>query len=78
VRDISQTGVGLMLHFPFEPGETVAMELRCQPHGPSHMATGRVVHLSRGPQHNWFLGCAFDHPLSSEEFDILQGAAAAR
>jgi hypothetical protein len=72
VRDISRVGVGLFIHYPFEPGSVLAMNLRCHRSGPSRMAVGRVVRLTRGPQHNWLLGCAFERPLAPEVFEALQ------
>jgi hypothetical protein len=68
VRDISATGVALLVPCEFEPGARLTLELDNALAGVSTTVRARVVHaLEVPPDGRWLHGCAFDKPLSAEE-----------
>ncbi len=68
VRDISATGVALLLPCEFEPGAIVTLELDNSDQGVSRVLRARVVHaLEVPPDPRWLHGCAFERPLTAEE-----------
>jgi hypothetical protein len=74
VRDISRGGIGLLLTHRFQPGTELAVELRDEKGELRRVLRARVVHAtatSSGGNPAWLLGCAFDAPLSEEEFKGL-------
>src|SRR5436853_589958 len=69
VRDISRSGVGLLLRHRFEPGTVLTIELRGSGGPLLRATTVRVVHATAvmdGPTSSWLHGCTFDRPLSAE------------
>jgi PilZ domain len=75
VRDISQGGIGLLLSHCFQAGTELAVELREHSGVIRRVIRARVVHVhafSSGGNPAWLLGCAFDSPLSDEEFESLR------
>jgi hypothetical protein len=74
VRDISCGGVGLVLQHRFRPGTTLTVELRDQSGRVLRTAQARVAHATAVRDEagqRWLLGCAFDRPLTEEEFAAL-------
>ncbi len=76
VRDISRGGLGLLVRHSFRPGSELTVELRERGGGDvRRVLSVRVVHatavLVEG-SYRWLLGCAFDQPLSEEEFQALR------
>jgi hypothetical protein len=75
VRNISRGGVGLLLRHRFQPGTDLTVELR-DAAGELRRTVGvRVAHATAVLVDGidcWLLGCAFDQPLSEEEFQALQ------
>jgi hypothetical protein len=74
VQDLSRGGAGLLLRHRFRPGTPLVIELR---EGTGRLlctVAARVVHatavLVEGT-YCWLLGCAFEQPLSDEEFRSL-------
>jgi hypothetical protein len=68
VRDISATGVALLVACEFEPGALLTLELDNALAGVSCVVRARVVHaLEVPPDGRWLHGCAFDKPLTAEE-----------
>ena len=65
IRDLSRTGVGLTVCFPFRTGTYLAVELRG-----STMLT-RVVHVRDRNDGSYQVGCEFLRPLTDEELDRL-------
>jgi hypothetical protein len=79
VRDLSQSGVGLVLRHRFEPGMRLEVEVRSSTGALLRTVVARVAHatpVSAGGTPVWLLGCAFDRPLTAEEFAALVGAGA--
>src|SRR5436309_14296512 len=74
VRDVSQGGVGLVLRHRFQPGTRLAVELRAASGAALRTVEARVVHARPASADGtpcWLLGCAFDLPLTEEEFQAL-------
>lgn len=74
VRDISRGGIGLLLTHRFQPGTELAVELRDEKGELRRILCARVVHataINSDGNPAWVLGCAFDAPLSEEEFEGL-------
>lgn len=72
VRDISTTGIGLTLCYPFPTGTYLAVDLdmpEAQTPAPSFLA--RVVHAQDLPDGTWHVGCEFVKPLSDSELDLV-------
>jgi hypothetical protein len=68
VRDISATGVALLVPCEFEPGAVLTLELANSDQGVSRVVQARVVHvLEVPPDRRWLHGCAFERPLTAEE-----------
>jgi PilZ domain len=65
IRDLSRTGVGLIVCFPFRTGTYLAVELRG-----STMLT-RVVHVRDRNDGSYQVGCEFLRPLADDEIDRL-------
>ena len=65
VRDISRTGVGLTLCFPFRKGTYLAVELK------GMTVLSRVVHVRDKNDGTYHVGCEFLKPLTDAELDRL-------
>lgn len=72
VRDISRTGVGLTLCFPFRAGTYLALDLHgpC-PHTPSTSVLSRVVHVQDQNDGSWHVGCEFVEALGNQQLESL-------
>jgi hypothetical protein len=74
VHDISATGVGLIVHYRFEPGTLLAVDLQSTTGDVVRTVLVRVVHLtvmSAHPGLRWLAGCAFLTQLSEEDLQAL-------
>ncbi len=71
VRDISAGGVGLLLDFRFEPGTTLALELRHAKRRQTLPLSVQVKHASPLEDGEWLLGTAFERPLTEDEVQAL-------
>ena len=70
VHDISPTGVGITLCYPFKPGTYLDVELQ----GPKCMLRSlmvRVVNVHDQRDGMWRLGCEFVKPLTESDMDLL-------
>jgi hypothetical protein len=68
VRDISTSGIALLIDREIEPGTVLTIELENAEHGVSSVLLARVVHtLEVPPDHRWLHGCAFSRELTDEE-----------
>jgi hypothetical protein len=67
VRNVSTTGIGLLLTHALEPGTLVDVELR------SRFIVNRVAQVlcSSKQEGGWFIGCALHNPLSASEREAL-------
>lgn len=68
VRDISASGVALLIGREFEPGTVLTVELENPGQGVTSALRARVVHtLEIPPDDRWLHGCAFERELTGEE-----------
>jgi hypothetical protein len=71
VRDVSKTGIGVVLARRFEPGTELIIELADEPSAvPSKFAI-RVVRVKAEAGSQWLLGCEFRNPLVESELKAL-------
>jgi hypothetical protein len=66
VRDISHTGIGLILPRRFEPGTLLSIALNSKLPAFSRTMEATVVHVMPNPD-GWVIGCTFATALSEEE-----------
>ena len=69
VHDISATGIGLRLCYPFKPGTHLAINLQT-PRPRSLLA--RVIHVADQSDGTWFLGCELVKELDGPSLDELR------
>jgi hypothetical protein len=68
VRDISATGVALLIEREFEPGTELTIALANPEQGVTRLLRAHVVHALEVPPHGrWLHGCAFACELSEAE-----------
>jgi len=70
VQDISSTGIGLTLCYPFRAGTYLAVDIKTV-HGDVRSALVCVVHVDDQRDGMWRLGCEFVKPLSESEMDVI-------
>jgi len=75
IRDISVTGIGLLLKRRFERGAGLTIELPENGGNSAYTVLAKVVHATSQPGGYWLLGCAFVSELSDEELDGLLESA---
>jgi hypothetical protein len=78
VRDISASGLGLVLRRRFEPGAGLAIDVHGTDSIPPFTLLARVVHATALPDGRWVLGCAFVSELSDDELRALLQLARAQ
>ncbi len=71
IRDLSATGIGLLIARRCEPGSVVAIELENSVQGVSPRLVARIIHALEYPNGHWLHGCAFTRPLTDEELQAL-------
>jgi len=74
VRDLSTTGVGLTLCFPFKPGTYLAIDLQ-GPLGGNRTLLSRVIHVRDQSDGTWHLGCEFVKPLPDNDLELILDSA---
>lgn len=67
LRDVSQTGLGLLTSRRFEPGTLLTVELADEAHNNQRQFLVRVVHVRPTLVRKWVIGACFDRRLSDEE-----------
>jgi PilZ domain len=65
IRDLSRTGVGLIVCFPFRTGTYLAVELQ------GSTMLSRVVHVRDRNDGSYQVGCEFLRALTDDELDRL-------
>lgn len=75
VRDISCSGIGLVLPRRFEPGSLLAIELTEATEGRRRLLLGRVARAVPQPEGDWLIGCTMANPLTEDEVQLLLGNA---
>jgi hypothetical protein len=67
VKDVSATGVGVLLARRFEPGTELCIELAAGPDAPRRSVPVRVVRVVADSLGHWAHGCAFHTPLTERD-----------
>lgn len=75
VRDISCSGIGLVLPRRFEPGALLAVELSEAPEGRTRLLLARVARAVSQTEGHWLIGCTLANPLTEDEVQLLLGNA---
>ena len=73
IRDVSQSGVGLVLERRFEPGTELDFEVPETAQNLPGRLPVRVVHASALPGGKWLHGCEFVRPLNDQELPRFLG-----
>jgi hypothetical protein len=68
VRDVSSSGIGILLARRFEPGTELAVE---GIGGPFERISARVVRVEPERAGHWIHGCAFAQPLAEDQLQSL-------
>jgi hypothetical protein len=71
IRDISSSGIGLIVQHEFEPQAILTVELENRARNNSRAVQVRVVHSTPQPDGFWLLGCTFFKELSKAELQKL-------
>jgi hypothetical protein len=71
IRDVSRTGVGLVLSRPASPGSALTVDLHEAHAVLTRKAVARVAHC-RKINGGWFVGCTLLRPLAAEEYRLLK------
>jgi len=71
VRDVSATGMGLVVDRLCEPGTFLEVELEGTTRVPIPPLTMKVVHCRKSGAKSYFLGCLLERELSPEEVAAL-------
>jgi PilZ domain len=71
IKDISVGGMGLVLTRRFERGTSLAIEIPATASTPSDTLLAKVMHVTRLPDGQWLLGCAFVSILGDDEVQNL-------
>jgi hypothetical protein len=69
VKDISLTGIGLLLGRRFEPGILLAVEVPAE--GAPQLLLARVMHTRPHGEGVWLIGCELVNPLAEDELKAL-------
>jgi hypothetical protein len=72
VRDISDNGMGLVLHRAFDLGTELSIELPAEVNRPLRSLRVSIVHVTALDEGQWLLGCEFVQELHPEELDALR------
>ena len=71
IRDVSRTGIGLVLTRPAIPGSALTVDLHEAHAVLTRKAVARVAHCGE-INGGWFVGCSLLRPLAAEEFRLLK------
>ena len=71
VREVSQSGIGLIFSNHIAPNTLLLIELRTEPGRFAHGVLARVVHAEPQAENGWLVGCAFIDGLSLNEMQAL-------
>jgi hypothetical protein len=78
IRDVSCTGIALVLSRRFERGTGLAIEVPGSEPDSSHTIFARIARVIEEPDGSWLVGCAFVSELSDEELRALIRAVPAQ
>jgi PilZ domain len=71
LHNFTNTGLGLAVQQPFDPGTVLAIQLRIAKTGLSCVLSATVVRCQQEATGDWFLGCKLSRPLNDEETRAL-------
>lgn len=71
IRDISTTGIGLLMEKPVPPGTFLSVDVSRQNAEVEQPLTVRVVRFRRQENGQWLIGCSMLQPLSPDQVDDL-------
>jgi hypothetical protein len=69
--DLSESGIGLTLPYPLDPGSTVQLRLRGRPPFGTIVVPALVAHATPQCDGTWRIGCAFKQKLEPERLEAL-------
>jgi PilZ domain len=75
VRDISMTGIALLVKEPLRPGSVLVISLQNQALRLTRLLPIRVMHATQTPDDGWILGCQFVRKLTYPELQALLGGS---
>jgi hypothetical protein len=73
LRDVSQTGLGLVVNRSFPPSTVLTVRLQTGSRKYSRTMLIRVKHCAAQPNGDWLVGCSFVVKLKDEELADLLG-----
>jgi hypothetical protein len=71
VRDVSATGIGLIVGHPIKPGTVLVLRLQTRDQRLSRPLPARVMHSTARPDGDWLVGCQFVRRLTDEDMWAL-------
>jgi hypothetical protein len=71
VRDLSMTGIGLIVLQVLEPGATIAIQLRGNQTAFESILIGEVRHVTWRAEGFWLLGCRLTRNLREDEIEAV-------
>jgi serine/threonine protein kinase len=71
IRDLSASGVGILMARRFEPQTELAIECAAGPHGKTERLPARIVRVEAAAAGHWVHGCEFIRPLTDEQLRSL-------
>ena len=71
IRDLSATGLQLLLSRRFEPGTLLVVDVHDNQGQATRMLLARVIRVASLAKGRWILGCTFTVPLTPEDLDSL-------
>jgi hypothetical protein len=69
--DLSETGIGLILPYPLDPGAAIVLKLRCRPPCGTVTVPARVAHATPRDDGTWRIGCSFDQRLDADRLEEM-------
>ena len=70
VRNLSKSGIGLSVCFPFRAGTYLAVDLQ-GPGGGSKTLLAKVIHARDKKDGAWLVGCEFVNRLSDSDMELM-------
>lgn len=67
VRDLSQTGISLVIGQRYDVGSDITARLKRKDRDQYCMLNLRVVHVARRADGHWTTGCIFDQPMHPDD-----------
>jgi hypothetical protein len=75
VRNVSATGIGLLLDEPLKAGTVLVLSLQGSSRRLSRPLPVRVMHATAQPEGGWLVGCQFVRRLSGQDMAALLNEA---